>query len=868
MGKGCGVDNLVVKKINEELIQRQKQINGTEFENLCYPIFELLIRPKIAYHKGHNPENKPVGYTVDFFSHDLKIAGQCGTNKDELHKKIDEDIGKSIEFKNDVNEIYVFVNRYYTGQKLKELIEELKSKYEKEIIVFDSHKIAEFIYENPTNKILEQAKKYLGEDIYDLIVNKKVISFLPPFEKEKYFIRKTIESESKEKLLKDNLIILKGVSGIGKSTLAKKIVYDLNQNYDYIFWIDENSLKNSLNLTNLIVNNKNINLSYYVKNFRTLVIFDNLQNSSYINEFKKINNSELSSLIVTTKLNFSDENIYNFYFDIPFFTNEEKKEFLQLDEVKNIPGLPLILKILIPHKAYINELLDQIHDLEDDLKTKKIIERILIKIDNEKEIKILCNFIYFDIRYIFREFIRFNKLLPQALALKDRFILEQNDDFFEIHEAIFLVVKSFLKDNNYCDKEDFENILLSYLEKKLEEEDLNYFVFIHFYNNELKNIYYNTQNEKLKKILLYILVQNRWLNDSEWFLNEIKKIHLNFQDEIDYYLFIEKEEIVLFLNKEKEDYETIIKKTIKNFEDLLKNKIDNNMLIIDIKHHLAKTYFKLGRYDNINYQKAYELFVGIINECKTCYKSKLQLFRILSQEKVKDDELLKQLIEEFISLSKTEDWKYLTVILDFYKDILKDKFRDYHEQVLNNDFFTFNILKALDQNIDQIYVVLKDIINRLKWIKNGKNSFDELCSYICENIKNVNICNFDLNIKKSLSIIIGECYCNKDFYLKLLESVKLKLNDDYEKLQHTKILNFMQEYKIALELLKSIDLENYKRKEFVFQQFAKAYLGIGECQKAYKYIKKALNIDDLKEYYKNAFENDKQKIEECLKNET
>ena len=863
-GKEFGVDNNIMKEIAIRLKERQKYINGTEFENLCYPIFELEVRPKLAYHKGHNINNKPVGYTVDFFTNDLKIAGQCGTNEKDIDKKIEEDIAKSTKFLEDVEEVFVFINKPFKGD-IKLLTKNLKQKYQKEIKIYDSHEIAKKIYENPTNSILERVKKYLGKDIYELIVNNKIVSFLPYFERKSYFNRKALEYDIKKRILDDNIIIFKGVSGIGKSTLAKNIVYDIKKYYDYVFWIDENILKNSLNLTNLLINNKSINLEYYIKNFKTLIIFDNLQDSSYINEFIKINKN--SSMIVTTKQYFSDEYLNNFYFDIPFFTNDEKKEFLGLSNVEKIPGLPLILKILIPYKEYIDDLLEQIYDLDDDKKTKKIIERILIKISDKKEIKLLCNFIYFNNRNLFIDFIKFNNLLPQALSLKNRFILEKSDDFFEIHEAIFLVIKSFLTDKNYCNKEIFERTLLSYLEKKLKQEDLDYYIFIHFYNDGLKQIYYHCQNEKLKKYLLYILVQNRWASDGEWFVKEIGNFSLSFQDEIDYYLFIEKEEIFLFLNKDKNDYEEILKNTIISLEKLLENKINNRLIIIDIKHHLAKTYYKLGKYNKKNYQKAYNILVEIINECGNCYKSKLQLFRILSQEKVKNNDILKQLIEEFIELSESKNWKYLTVILDFYQNILKNKFKDYHECVLKNDFFVLNVLKALEQNIDQIYKVLKDIINKLKWIKDGKNSFNELCSYICEYIKSIDIFSFDLNRKKSLSIIVGECKCNKAFYLKLLESIKEEL-EDYEKFQQVKILNSIEEYENALKLLDSIDLENYKGKEFVFQQYAKAYLGVGQCKEAFKYIEKALESKNIKQYYKNSFEKDKQKIEDCLKNES
>jgi hypothetical protein len=289
-------------------------------------------------------------------------------------------------------------------------------------------------------------------------------------------------------------------------------------------------------------------------------------------------------------------------------------------------------------------------------------------------------------------------------------------------------------------------------------------------------------------------------------------------------------------------------------------------LIIDIKHHLGKTYYKLGKYENNYYENSYKIFKSIIEICDNCYKTKLQLFRILNQKKYENEELLNKLIEEFISLSESKDWKYLTVILDFYNDILSSKY-NYENKILNNKYLANNILLGLEQNIDQIYKVLPKILQKLKWNKEkySQQNFNSICSYL----ENFDINKFNLEIKNKfyLSLVMGECSYRDKFYL-LYEEIEENL-DDFGKFQISKILNSFKDFQKTKDILDKINLETYSKKEFIFQQLAKACVGLNKCQQAYEYIKQAIEIlekndkynNSQKEKFKKSFLKDKEKIE-------
>jgi len=867
-GKEFGLDNNIIKEIVKRLKERQKYINGTEFENLCYPIFEIEVRPKLAYHKGHNVKNKPVGYTVDFFTNDLRIAGQCGTNESDLNKKIDEDIGKSVNFIEDVKEVYVFVNNYYTGEKLKLLINDLKDKYQKEVKIYDSSKIAEKIYENPTEKVLENVRKYLGEDIFNVIEESKVISFLPYLE-DGYKQREELEKNIIKNIENNSFLILQGISGIGKSTLVKKLAYSIKNKFDFVFWIDENTLINSINLTNININNKKVNLAYYIEHYKTLIIFDNLKNSQFIDEFLKLNSNNKSKLMVTTKVNFNKYK--DFSINVPFLKDKEKKEFLNIsnEKLQQIPGIPLILKVLIPYEndEDLDDLIDSIHNLKDEEKINYIYEKILYSIE-DKELELFYIFKFLDNRFLLKDYIKFNKKMPILKNLENRFLINKySDDFYEIHESIWLIMKKFLEEKKEIYELVQEELLLSYLCNKLNKEDIYFFIFIHFYTNKLIKIYNKTQNERLKKYLLYILVQSKWKNLGEWFLSEVDNLILTYEDKIDFYLLIEKWEIVFYLNRDSEDYKNILQNGIKEFEQL-KEKTKDKEFLIDVKHHIGKTYYKLGKFDKNSYKIAYNIFKSIIDECKYCYKTKLQLFRILSQKKYENGKLLEELINDFIELSQNKSWNYLTVILDFYKDVFTSRFDEYQDLVASNEYLSDNLIKAFIQNIDQAYEVLKSIISKLRWNKNDMH-YKSICSFINNFFSDIKINELKINQKKALLVILGECQNREKFYIIYnLINIKKDLND-YEKFQVVKILNNnFREFEQSIHLLNLIDLEAHNGKEFIYQQYAKAYLGLKKCKKALNYIIKALETENLKDYYKNAFEKDKSNIEDCLKNES
>ena len=114
-----------MRLIKKRIIEKLSNLNGSEFEELCCPIFRKLNKDKVCYCKGLNEDGKSVGYTVDFFTNDLEIIGECGTSQENI-KKLNDDIEHAKKFNKEVKKIILFTNKDLSGGKLNKVIKEIE----------------------------------------------------------------------------------------------------------------------------------------------------------------------------------------------------------------------------------------------------------------------------------------------------------------------------------------------------------------------------------------------------------------------------------------------------------------------------------------------------------------------------------------------------------------------------------------------------------------------------------------------------------------------------------------------------------------------------------------------------------------------
>lgn len=442
--------------------------------------------------------------------------------------------------------------------------------------------------------------------------------------------------------------------------------------------------------------------------------------------------------------------------------------------------------------------------------------------------------------------------------MKNNFLIEEYDKYFELHDFVLDVIASKIKRFFQCDfSNEFEKSLLNLFKEELDNDDLDFNLFLKNNEDSLKKMYDQTSNEKLKKYILYFLTKNDWKRKGEWFLKEYEQFKSNliiFEEKIDLLLLIESYEIKHFL-EEKLKKEEILKKILNELEEINLSKFNKDELKQKFLHHKGKLYLKLAyrldyKEDKKEEQKelinkAYNIFSEVNKP-----KSKLQLMRILLkyEEYIEEsNKKLQEIFSDFMELSKNKNWENYTVIMYFYKEVFNAKHKELKIKVLNETekIFINNIKHSLVFGLEQGYIVLAKAIENLK--EEHKDIYNVLCKFVQENEKKI----FNENEKylRELGIIFGFCYLKESFY-EILSKVEHSLKD-FELFQYSKILYKYKDFEKAKELIKKAlkiaKANENKTLNFYYHLLAKIEFELENVSEGCENIKKALeNIDNIK----------------------
>jgi hypothetical protein len=858
-----------LRLIKKRIIEKLSNLNGSEFEELCCPIFKKINEDKVCYCKGLNEDGKPVGYTVDFFTNDLEIIGECGTSQEYI-KKISHDIEHAKKFNKEVKKIILFTNKDLSGRELNERIKEMKNQYKiDKIEIYDASIIASFIMDN--FYYIETTIKNILNEIYDEIYiyfSEKGVLEIPFDDKDIH----TAYLDKANKILKNgNKLIIAGISGIGKTILAKKIAKYNIESFElglFIRRIDDtyfeiNGIKRNFKYITDIINMTE-NEDKLEKNIGTLLIFDDINNIENIRKILKLD-FKTSKIIITTK---ESEHLKDVnptcIIQLNYLNEEEKRKFLEKcrDEeiIKQVPGLPIVLKVLKNKECNdIKKTLKQIGSVTIEEKSKQIIEIYLKDILNEDYDIFLCFMYFFGIKNkIMKKLVEAFEIDLVFENMKNNFLIEEYDKYFELHDFVLDVIASKIKRFFQCDfSNEFEKSLLNLFKEELDNDDLDFNLFLKNNEDSLKKMYDKTSNEKLKKYILYFLTKNDWKRKGEWFLKEYEQFKSNliiFEEKIDLLLLIESYEIKHFL-EEKLKKEEILKKILNELEEINLSEFNKDELKQKFLHHKGKLYLKLAYrldYKEDKKEEQKELInkaYNIFSEVNTP-KSKLQLMRILLkyEEYIEEsNKKFQEIFSDFMELSKNKNWENYTVIMDFYKEVFNAKHKELKIKVLNETekIFINNIKHSLVFGLEQGYIVLAKAIENLK--EEHKDIYNVLCKFVQENEKKI----FNENEKylRELGIIFGFCYLKESFY-EILSKVEHSLKD-FELFQYSKILykykDFEKAKKLIKKALKIAKANENKTLNFYYHLLAKIEFELENVSEGCENIKKALeNIDNIK----------------------
>lgn len=855
------------------------QINGTDFEYLCRPILALIYKEDVQ-HKGHNLYCKPVGYTADFIADNYEVIGQCGTEPnyfDDYNKPL-KDVKKCIKNHPKCKTVYLFASQRATGRKLTDLDNKITQKWTTpKVIVIDAEKIANTILLNISNTVkVEEVLNFLPKT-YEYYRILPQTNKLPSF-KTKYYERKE-ESEIIEKLKGQNYLQIFGISGIGKTEISISIANSLQEEFESVIWLDGESLSAELhNLSSVHISkfNNNLNLDYFLQEFKVLLIVDNL--NANVNEFISLfatSNKHTSKCIITSlQRNIETTNSYN----LQFVEAEIAKKILlnskirpsdtQLTTIINeVSGYPLVLNLIVSaievDDYSWDEIINEIANLKDfpDSKNIKLSERIIGKfksvIDTELQwLKQINN------RKISRNFLDFTLGKRRIVELEKRSLIRIQDSFFfDTHQLILDSIKSEItvSDNKFI-LDGLEN----YLSKCNEVKNIDYFHFMLNHDRFIREIYESllfTQN--LKKTILYALIQTTdSFNSSKWFLNELDKIE--YVPEIKYYdllLLIEKSEIELYqIDKKSDDYKKKCEGIITKLIEVLNAVTESNFKIV-LNHHIGKFYSRLK--DDKN---AVEYFNKVIEEDTNADYSRLQLARIYLN--IKESSKSKIEIENIFSKEIDFKTQSLSIILSSYELLFRSELENERTKFLDERIDTFIkvILNSIDSNFEQPYLVLEKLSSHLGYLQ--KESFNEICEALPfpSNINdNRKLCLAYAKIKlsqyKMLKYSKELSKDNMESILNISEKYvnSLVFENDFERKQLLDLYIATEEYDKALKFSKKFEDQNGA---FLLQNLCKIHRGKNNFGEALISIDKAILSEDVnvKKFHRAAFLHDKAEV--------
>ncbi len=628
-------------------------LNDYEFEMLCKDIMEVKLQVKLHRFK----RGKDQGIDLRDSDEDLKYMIQVKHFNDSSYSDLKRNIMKEVPNvkNNNPKNYYICVSKELTPKRRKEIFLMFKDYMKDLSNIIDKTDIDDFLAKEENKDIVQKNYKLwlCSSNVLTLIQNKNVFIDCEEILNEindyaKLFVNTKAYFDCCNSLIKNNLIIIVGNPGVGKSTISKMLLLYFASKDFAVRYTSDNNIKDIkkilcsdpakkeivllddflgqhyLNISDKEPNELKALISYIEKNPNKKLILNS--RITIINEanYSSIAFSNLMEqcedknyLIDLNKMSFWEKAkiLYNHI----YFNNLPEEYMLEFRMNKNYA-------LIIKHKNYNPRIIEYVTKPKNYLSVKPqdYINYILEKLDNpdkvwedefrnrlEEEDRILLNTLYS---------LTNTKIELDVLknAFNKRILNNINKTTLNTFlEVINRLTNSLIKIEIFNNKRFIlvvNNSLNDFLKKKIENN-------INEQINIIKNAYYIEQIEKFKnnKEIIYEMIYNNTLSklkvinytNSFYYLNLI----------IDYDL----RDI-----KIKDYVEEVFKDFIINFkfgyEDLLIDLIKNGMVkfynLEDIIFNNLDRFLKCLSYDNILY-----LNDALIKEKHKLNKEELDTFK-------------------------------------------------------------------------------------------------------------------------------------------------------------------------------------------------------------------------------------------------
>lgn len=523
---------LIKQRVVSELIKEVAALNSKDIELVGHNLVSAINGLRMVHH-GINKNYRPVGYTVDSFSQSSSIIAEysvqegyftnTGTGDKPNYLKIEKDLAHAVSHNSatKLEKIYL-ISSQEENESFRQNFNKTSwfESYGDIIEIFDARELAKIIYEQSvTNTALASFYKQFFPSLSQNLDNYEYYGKLPSQCHGYVYDPQVINALDEHFQIGNNVCVLSGVSGSGKSQAAISYVHHRSGEYENYIWISGDDWKEDTSLTSIqrTRGGAPINVAGSFNSVKTILIVDGYERNLNPQDFSSLQDgfdkggivlvtsqlSDINSSIYVSKPELDLDLAYAILGELPHLASNVCEQFVSACRFS-----PLILssarKIMedknIPKEAFYQEALRAPSNMPG-LEGVSIMRSILEKLEDSSlfALKKISNsgVTTHDIQFL-HEFIG---LFPCIALQRLSFLSPTNvSDIFKVHDFICLAVRDSI---NSIELTRAIDNYVGYLNGEMTPSVLRE---VHLARNELKNAHFS-DSENVGSWLTYSLLQ-------------------------------------------------------------------------------------------------------------------------------------------------------------------------------------------------------------------------------------------------------------------------------------------------------------------------------------------------------------------------
>ena len=270
-------------KVVSTLIDEIGHLSGGRFEHFGY-VMMRGIHPANWMTRGTTVDGAPRGYTVDASASGGSLVAEMSSERGYFEDRLTKptrDLDHAMELHPAVEHIWLLSSREATPSEttaVANLVTEFRKRHRsKTAEILDARAIAECIFDRlESERFVSDLAAYLPS--LGRLADEHAFSHRIPVYGG-YQSRMAAERDVTERLKVASFVVLKGISGIGKSALAAHVAETLRPRFELVIWLDAREVNDLRQLADqdVLRTGTRHNLASLVRRHECLLVLDDAQ---------------------------------------------------------------------------------------------------------------------------------------------------------------------------------------------------------------------------------------------------------------------------------------------------------------------------------------------------------------------------------------------------------------------------------------------------------------------------------------------------------------------------------------------------------------------------------------------------------------